>query len=200
MMTTMAALLGALPLALGARRRRRAAPAARHRHRRRPDLQPDADALHDAGHLSLHGTLPALFFPPAPSQAAAARGMNQCRIATMKSQPRQQTLVTNTRKNIFTWRFPPRLLLISACSVGPDYVRPALETPAAYKETEAAKNSQSVDDVVSSKLVGDLRRPRAQFFGTASRDLEPKRRRKPKRNFAKPARWCKPRAPPIFRP
>ena len=28
-------------------------------------------------------------------------------------------------------------------------MRPALETPAAYKETEAAKNSQSVDDVVS---------------------------------------------------
>ena len=38
MMTTMAALLGALPLALGSGRRRRAAPAARHRDRRRADL------------------------------------------------------------------------------------------------------------------------------------------------------------------
>ena len=36
MMTTMAALLGGLPLALGTRHRRRAAPPARHRHRRRP--------------------------------------------------------------------------------------------------------------------------------------------------------------------
>ena len=36
MMTTLAALLGGLPLALGQRHRRRAAPAAGHHHRRRP--------------------------------------------------------------------------------------------------------------------------------------------------------------------
>ena len=36
LMTTLAALLGALPLALGTRHRQRAAPAARHRDRRRP--------------------------------------------------------------------------------------------------------------------------------------------------------------------
>ena len=53
------------------------------------------------------------------------------------------------REKIFYLAISAALLLISACSVGPDYVRPALETPAAYKETEAAKNSQSVDDVVS---------------------------------------------------
>ena len=53
------------------------------------------------------------------------------------------------REKIFYLAISAALLLISACSVGPDYVRPALETPAAYKETEAAKNSQSVEDVVS---------------------------------------------------
>ena len=53
------------------------------------------------------------------------------------------------REKIFYLAIPAALLLISACSVGPDYVRPALETPAAYKENEAAKDSQSVDDVVS---------------------------------------------------
>ena len=53
------------------------------------------------------------------------------------------------REKTFYLAIPAALLLISACSVGPDYVRPALETPAAYKETEAAKDSQSVDDVVS---------------------------------------------------
>ena len=53
------------------------------------------------------------------------------------------------REKIFYLAISAALLLISACSVGPDYVRPALETPAAYKETEAAKSSQSVDDVVS---------------------------------------------------
>ena len=42
MMTTMAALLGALPLALGTGDGRGAAPAARHRDRRRPHRQPDA--------------------------------------------------------------------------------------------------------------------------------------------------------------
>ena len=53
------------------------------------------------------------------------------------------------REKIFYLAISAALLLISACSVGPDYVRPALETPAAYKETEAAKSSQSLDDVVS---------------------------------------------------
>ena len=42
------------------------------------------------------------------------------------------------------------LSLISACSVGPDYARPALETPAAYKESEAAKNPASLDDAMRS--------------------------------------------------
>ena len=53
------------------------------------------------------------------------------------------------REKIFYLAISAALLLISACSVGPDYVRPALETPAAYKENEAAKSSQSLDDVVS---------------------------------------------------
>ena len=57
MMTTMAAILGALPLALQFRQWRRSAPSARHRHRRRADRQPGADALHDAGRLPLSGQL-----------------------------------------------------------------------------------------------------------------------------------------------
>ena len=74
MMTTMAALLGGLPLALGT---------GVGSELRRPlgiaivgglICQPDAYALHDAGRLSVHGTMPALFLPPAPSQAAADRG------------------------------------------------------------------------------------------------------------------------------
>ena len=51
MMTTMAALLGGVPLAFGTRHRLGAAPAARHHDHRRPDRQPGADALHDAGDL-----------------------------------------------------------------------------------------------------------------------------------------------------
>ena len=64
MMTTMAALLGALPLALGTGAGLGAAPAARHRDRRRPDRQPAADALHDAGDLPGDG-------PAAPAIRAA---------------------------------------------------------------------------------------------------------------------------------
>ncbi len=56
MMTTMAALLGGLPLALG-RHRVGVAATAGHHHCRRFDLQPGADALHNAGDLSLHGSL-----------------------------------------------------------------------------------------------------------------------------------------------
>ena len=55
MMTTLAALLGVLPIAVGHRRRRRAAPAARRRAGRRPDRVAGADALHDADALHLHG-------------------------------------------------------------------------------------------------------------------------------------------------
>ena len=53
LMTTVAAMFGALPLMLGHGRRLGAAPSARPRHRRRPRGQPGADAVHDAGDLSL---------------------------------------------------------------------------------------------------------------------------------------------------
>ena len=51
LMTTLAALFGALPLMLSTRLRRRAAPAARPRDGRRPARQPGADAVHHAGDL-----------------------------------------------------------------------------------------------------------------------------------------------------
>lgn len=52
-------------------------------------------------------------------------------------------------KKIFRLAIASALLFFSACSVGPDYARATLETPAAYKETEAVKSSQPIDDVVS---------------------------------------------------
>ena len=53
MMTTMAALLGAVPLAFGTRHRRRITPSARHHHHWRLVTQPVANSLHNARHLSL---------------------------------------------------------------------------------------------------------------------------------------------------
>ena len=65
LMTTMAALLGALPLMLGTRHGLGTAPSARHHHRRRPDREPAADALHHARDL------PVLRPPGAPRRAGA---------------------------------------------------------------------------------------------------------------------------------
>ena len=53
MMTTMAAMLGGVPLMLGTRHRLGAAPAARLHDGRRPAVQPGADPVHHAGDLSL---------------------------------------------------------------------------------------------------------------------------------------------------
>ena len=53
LMTTVAALFGALPLMLGTRHGLGAAPSAGHLHRRRPAGQPAADAVHHAGDLHL---------------------------------------------------------------------------------------------------------------------------------------------------
>ncbi len=58
MMTTMAAMFGALPLAVGRRHRRRAAPSAGPDHRRRAHRQPDAHPVHHARGLPLYGPLP----------------------------------------------------------------------------------------------------------------------------------------------
>ena len=78
MMTTMAALMGTLPIALGVRRRRRAAPPARPRRRRRPARLAAADALHHAGHLYLLRARPRrvrpLARPRAASRASTGRG------------------------------------------------------------------------------------------------------------------------------
>ena len=57
MMTTAAAMLGALAAGLRHRHRLRNSPPAGHRHRRRPDREPDVDPLHHAGGVPLHGPL-----------------------------------------------------------------------------------------------------------------------------------------------
>ena len=60
MMTTSAAMLGALPLAFEFRRRRRVASPAGYFHRRRSDGEPGIAALHDARSLFVSGSFPAV--------------------------------------------------------------------------------------------------------------------------------------------
>ncbi len=68
MMTTMAALLGGLPLALGSGTGSELRRPLGNHHRRRTDPEPVADALYDAGHLSL------LRPPGEPLRALAGKG------------------------------------------------------------------------------------------------------------------------------
>ncbi len=88
MMTTMAALLGGLPAGARHRHGLRAAAPARHHHRRGPHHLADADALHDAGRLPLHGPPRPL---PAQGQEAGAP-VPRRRARRMSSLP-----VTSTR-------------------------------------------------------------------------------------------------------
>ncbi len=60
MMTTMAALLGGLPLALGSGTGIRTASAARHHDRGRADCEPDADAVYHAGGVCVSGSIQAV--------------------------------------------------------------------------------------------------------------------------------------------
>jgi hypothetical protein len=78
-MTTMAALLGGVPLALG-QGTGSSSPAARRHHRRRAAAEPAAHALHDAGDLPRHGTRarpprPRRLRPPAGVSLSSAGGV-----------------------------------------------------------------------------------------------------------------------------
>ena len=75
MMTTMGAILGALPLAIGLGEGSETAPAAGHLHRGRAAAQPGADALHHAGGLSLSRPLAAVL--PARLEPLVSRQMGQ---------------------------------------------------------------------------------------------------------------------------
>ena len=48
-------------------------------------------------------------------------------------------------------RLQVALMLLAACTVGPNYVRPEADTPAAYKEMEGWKKAQPGDDVIKGK-------------------------------------------------
>jgi NodT family efflux transporter outer membrane factor (OMF) lipoprotein len=48
----------------------------------------------------------------------------------------------------FYWALVELLVLVSACSVGPDYIRAPVTTPARYKEADSAATTQSIGDVI----------------------------------------------------
>ena len=128
MMTTMAAMLGALPLAFGYRRRRGTAPAAGHLHRRRPDREPGAHPLHHAGDVPVPGPLRPLGQPLV--------------VARPSRSPRPLPPALRTRRIMKTT--PPlflscALLALAGCAVGPNYHRPSAPVPQQFKEAEGWK-------------------------------------------------------------
>ena len=81
-------------------------------------------------------------------------------------------------------------LLMSSCSVGPDYSRPPIPTPAAYKESMGVK-LQSIDAVIGAswwEIFGDSDLNNNKW--TSPIKISPKR----KRAFARRVPWCKARA------
>src|SRR5919197_458854 len=68
----------------------------------------------------------------------------------MQSRRRKFTANGNHRKSSLSAVFG-LLAFVSACTVGPNYSRPAITTPPGYKEAVAGKPSLSIDDVVKAK-------------------------------------------------
>src|SRR6185503_9752931 len=96
------------------RRGRRAAPAAGHRHRRRPAHEPAPDPVFHAGDLYLPGSFR--------------------RLAVKVQDPETETRM----RKFLVLLLLPGCALLYGCAVGPDYKRPELEVPAAYKGASAA--------------------------------------------------------------
>src|SRR5262249_10210915 len=111
-------------------RRRRAAPPTRHLDRRRVVALPIADAVHDTGRLSLPRSIPLVVPAPFGSSrdATTAGAFHGARGLTIMRAQRNRLLAA----------FFVSATLCAGCTVGPDYVRPSAETPAAYKETPPA--------------------------------------------------------------
>ena len=181
-MTTMAALLGGLPLAIGVGHRRGAAPSARHRDRRRPDLQPDAHALHDARRLPLSRPVPAAL----GERSAALTGAALCRWRERRDRGRA------VRFAIVAWPSS-----CAACAVGPDYKRPSTPVPAAYKEEQPPagaagadmaqwKPAEPRDDASRGKWWKIFEDPASERSRGADRHLQPEHR---------PGRGAVPRRP-----
>ncbi len=138
-------------IAAGARRGRWSgnAASARHRDRRRSAGQPGADAIHDAGGLSLSR----------PSSGYGRCACERERDTAGRCRPRKRLIellpipMSNELKMKIASQIvgTTALLTLSAaalygCMVGPDYVRPTAPVPAAYKEIDGWKVAQPGDE------------------------------------------------------
>ncbi len=131
MMTTMAALLGGMPLALGTGTGSELRQPARHRHRRRPGRQPDADPVHHARDLPLPG--PHALVVRSRS-GTRARGLPSPAVRNRLSTMEILFHKASIRRGGAGVSVCTLLLFLAGCSVGPKYTRPAAPAPPTYKE------------------------------------------------------------------
>src|SRR4029077_11691508 len=111
--------------------------AARDRHRRRPHLQPNAYALHNAGGLSLprSSTL-------AVSKSESAPTAGGCRDGTlimMRQKSMRTPSETRVLRALALALCAFAIATVAACTVGPNYVRPTAEVSPGYKELDGWK-------------------------------------------------------------
>src|SRR5207248_1997348 len=102
------------------RRRRGASASSRHLDRRRAVIEPIADALHDAGRVSVSRSIPIVVLASL-SEAYETGAWPTCRRT-------RGLIIMRPRPTPFLAAIA--LCAIASCTVGPDYVRPAAETPA----------------------------------------------------------------------
>src|SRR5271156_2074697 len=136
----------------------RASPAAGHHHCGRPDLEPVAYALHNAGCIFDVRS----FAPPHAGKAGRSRSASAWACAQRGGLIRA-TMKTNLKMIILRLRaatcIAVSLCLLDGCMVGPKYHRPATDAPAAYKEltpaefkdTDGWKVAQPKDDALRGK-------------------------------------------------
>ncbi len=138
MMTTMAALLAAVPLALSTGTAPSSA-AAGHLHRGRADVKPALDLVHHAGGVPLSGSIQAVV-AAGPRCRWATRGANR-RLTAMERLEKTLTLKLKPACRV-AWT----VVALFGCTAGPDYVRPPVVTPAAYKEAQGWKQASPQDE------------------------------------------------------
>ncbi len=186
MMTTMAALLGAMPLALGT---------GDGAELRRPLGISIVGGLIVSQMLTLY-TTPVVYLY-LDRFRLWTRQLRQRRFPSGKSGRGCRRLIGTMR----TMRTPPVLRaslvaamiagaasLLAACTVGPNYVRPGVETPAAYKEAQGWKPAQPRDDRAARQRGGRSSTIRSSMrWSTRSRSAT-RRSRRPKRACARRAR------------
>ena len=89
-------------------------------------------------------------------------------------------------------------MLLGACTVGPDYVKPSVEVPTTYKEVDGWKVAEPRDQTLRGDWWERFGDPRLSALEPRSTSrASPWRPRRP--SSARPTRWFRPPAPATSR-